>query len=73
LQFSIGFGALQGLGLTLISNVQRVLPVLQMLNAANAFERSIHHDCYATAEGFTFFHAASHSTTPQKLTKTLAL
>jgi len=44
-----------------------------MLNAANAFERSIHHDCYATAEGFTFFHAASHSTTPQKLTKTLAL
>jgi len=40
------------------------LPVLQMLNAANALECSIHHDCYAAAESFAFFHAASHSTTP---------
>jgi len=42
--------------------VYRVLPVLQMLNAAEALECSIHHDCNAAAESFAFLHATPHST-----------
>jgi len=31
-----------------------------MLNATNAFECSVHHDCNAAAQSFTFFHATLH-------------
>jgi len=35
-------------------------PVLQVLDAADTLERSIHHDGNTAAQCFTFFHAASH-------------
>jgi len=40
-----------------------------MLNAANAFECSIHHDCYAAAQCFTFFHATLHTQCGQSRTQ----